>query len=164
LIPVHAPALGSGGNDKADAQRHAYVVAEAHTLMRGGRYESDTETFIAGTLTSGSPPGSNMPGRRREDDGNLVAFDWQSGGDVRLNIGPTTSALVKEQTPAVTSHAGVRRLTPVECERLQGLPDGWTDLGPDSRRYAALGDAVTANVAEWIGRRLLANIRSEAVA
>jgi DNA (cytosine-5)-methyltransferase 1 len=51
--------------------------------------------------------------------------------------------------------AGVRRLTPVECERLQGFPDGWTDLGPDSRRYAALGDAVTVNVAEWLGRRIM---------
>jgi DNA (cytosine-5)-methyltransferase 1 len=49
----------------------------------------------------------------------------------------------------------VRRLTPTECERLQGLPDGWTDHGADSRRYAALGDAVTAPVAEWIGRRLM---------
>jgi site-specific DNA-cytosine methylase len=51
----------------------------------------------------------------------------------------------------------VRRLTPVECERLQSLPDGWTDVGDtaDSRRYAALGDAVTANVSYWIGRRLL---------
>jgi site-specific DNA-cytosine methylase len=54
--------------------------------------------------------------------------------------------------------ASVRRLTPTECERLQAFPDGWTQLGgtPDSRRYAALGDAVTVNVAEWIGRRLRA--------
>jgi DNA (cytosine-5)-methyltransferase 1 len=51
--------------------------------------------------------------------------------------------------------SGVRRLTPTECERLQALPDGWTDFGPDSRRYAALGDAVTASVGEWIGVRLL---------
>jgi site-specific DNA-cytosine methylase len=44
-----------------------------------------------------------------------------------------------------------------QSERLQGLPDGWTQLGgtPDSRRYSALGDAVTATVAEWIGRRLM---------
>jgi DNA (cytosine-5)-methyltransferase 1 len=60
--------------------------------------------------------------------------------------------LSKSQVPAV----GVRRLTPTECERLQALPDGWTDFGPDSRRYAALGDAVTASVSEWIGRRLVA--------
>lgn len=53
---------------------------------------------------------------------------------------------------------GVRRLTPTECERLQGFPDDWTQLGdtPDSRRYSALGDAVTVNVAEWIGGRLAA--------
>jgi DNA (cytosine-5)-methyltransferase 1 len=65
-------------------------------------------------------------------------------------------------TPLTAQGASVRRLTPVECERLQGFPDGWTDItwrgrpAPDSRRYAALGDAVTVPVAEWIGRRLLA--------
>lgn len=57
--------------------------------------------------------------------------------------------------------AGVRRLTPVECCRLQSFPDDW--LGepntlPDSPRYAAMGDAVTVNVAEWIGARLIAEV------
>jgi DNA (cytosine-5)-methyltransferase 1 len=56
---------------------------------------------------------------------------------------------------------GVRRLTPTECERLQALPDGWTDFGPDSRRYSALGDAVTSSVAEWIGRRLISHFPTE---
>ena len=70
-------------------------------------------------------------------------------------FGEQAPALQKNQTTAV----GVRRLTPTECERLQGLPDGWTDLGgtPDSRRYSALGDAVTATVARWIGERLKAH-------
>jgi len=56
----------------------------------------------------------------------------------------------------VMDGVAVRRLTPVECERLQAFSDGWTQLGgtPDSRRYAALGDAVTVNVAHWIGERL----------
>jgi DNA (cytosine-5)-methyltransferase 1 len=52
----------------------------------------------------------------------------------------------------------VRRLTPVECCRLQGFPDDWLgepNVLPDSPRYAAMGDAVTVNVAEWIGRRLM---------
>lgn len=50
----------------------------------------------------------------------------------------------------------VRRLTPIECERLQGFPDNWTQLGstPDNKRYAALGDAVTVPVAQWLGERL----------
>jgi DNA (cytosine-5)-methyltransferase 1 len=71
-------------------------------------------------------------------------------------------------------HAGglVRRLTPVECERLQGFPDGWTCLCqpltayaddpdtaalacrcPDSPRYRALGNAVTVSVLTWLGQR-----------
>ena len=59
--------------------------------------------------------------------------------------------------PAVRQDTTVRRLTPLECERLQGLPDGWTDVNglSDSRRYAALGDAVTVPVAQWIGQRLV---------
>lgn len=66
----------------------------------------------------------------------------------------------EDVSPSLPTHkgsiaVGVRRLLPVECERLQALPDGWTDLGPDSRRYAALGDAVTVTVAEWIGRRIM---------
>ena len=48
----------------------------------------------------------------------------------------------------------VRRLTPVECERLQGFPDGWTDGQADTHRYKQMGNAVTVNVVEWIGKRL----------
>ncbi len=50
---------------------------------------------------------------------------------------------------------GVRRLTPVECERLQGFPDGWTDGQADSARYRQLGNAVAVPVVEWIARRIV---------
>lgn len=64
--------------------------------------------------------------------------------------------------PAIRKGQMVRRLTPIECERLQGFPDQHTVLEPgddpnplpDGRRYAACGDAVTVNVAFWIGKRL----------
>ena len=50
---------------------------------------------------------------------------------------------------------GVRRLTPVECERLQSFPDGWTEPAvSDSARYKAMGNAVTVNVVRWILGRL----------
>jgi DNA (cytosine-5)-methyltransferase 1 len=58
--------------------------------------------------------------------------------------------------------SGVRRLTPLECERLQGFPDGWTattaDGRPisDSHRYRMLGNAVATPVAQWLGHRLAA--------
>lgn len=56
---------------------------------------------------------------------------------------------------------GVRRLTPLECERLQGWGDDhtrWTADGreiPDSHRYRCIGNGVVAPVAEWIGHRLV---------
>jgi DNA (cytosine-5)-methyltransferase 1 len=55
----------------------------------------------------------------------------------------------------------VRRLTPTECERLQGFPDGWTDGQADSHRYKQMGNAVTVNVAEWIGKRIVEDYNVE---
>lgn len=65
---------------------------------------------------------------------------------------------------AVVSEMAVRRLTPTECERLQGFPDGWTDGQPDSARYRQLGNAVCVPVAEWIGRGLMLVAHKEEVA
>jgi DNA (cytosine-5)-methyltransferase 1 len=48
----------------------------------------------------------------------------------------------------------VRRLMPIECERLQGFPDGWTEGQADSTRYRQLGNAVAVPVVFWIARRL----------
>jgi DNA (cytosine-5)-methyltransferase 1 len=48
----------------------------------------------------------------------------------------------------------IRRLTPVECERLQGFPDGWTEGISDTQRYKLLGNAVTTNVVKFLGRCL----------
>lgn len=45
---------------------------------------------------------------------------------------------------------GVRRLTPLECERLQGFPDGWTEGLSDTQRYKCVGNAVTVSVIEYI--------------
>jgi len=50
--------------------------------------------------------------------------------------------------------SGVRRLTPTECERLQGFPDGWAAGLADSARYRMLGNAVAVPVVEWILKRL----------
>lgn len=78
---------------------------------------------------------------------------------------------VEPGLPAPTLHtkggghvivSGVRRFTPTECERLTGLPDGWTATGaggndiPENTRYRMGGNAVVATVAEWIAKRMLA--------
>ena len=54
-----------------------------------------------------------------------------------------------------TGSTGVRRLTPRECERLQGFPDDWTVGQADSHRYKQMGNAVTVNVAEYVGRLIV---------
>ena len=96
-----------------------------------------------------------------------------------------------EQTPTITSRAGtggnnipvikqrgtiVRRLTPLECERLQGFPDGWTDIGDwidssgkkhkgdaDSPRYKALGNSIALPFWEWMAERILEQLKKDGV-
>lgn len=65
----------------------------------------------------------------------IMARDWKDATDLILNC-------------------GVRRLTPLECERLQGFPDNWTVMLSDTQRYKCLGNAVTTYVIEWIGKRI----------
>lgn len=49
----------------------------------------------------------------------------------------------------------IRYLTPLEWERLQGFPDNWTEGLSDTQRYKTLGNAVTVNVIEWLGKRII---------
>ena len=62
--------------------------------------------------------------------------------------------LTKTDVHAVASST-VRRLTPMECERLQGFPDGFTDGQTDGHRYKQMGNAVAVPVVEWIVKRLV---------
>jgi site-specific DNA-cytosine methylase len=59
-------------------------------------------------------------------------------------------------TAVVSDDLAVRRLTPLECERLQGLPDNWTDDQKDSPRYRQIGNGVAVPALEWIARRIVA--------
>lgn len=65
-----------------------------------------------------------------------------------------------DSKPHVAGSFGVRRLTPLECERLQGLPDDWTRYAADgkeisdSARYRMIGNGVAVPCVEWIARRI----------
>jgi site-specific DNA-cytosine methylase len=56
--------------------------------------------------------------------------------------------MIKYENPITTTQ--VRRLTPLECEKLQGFPDGWTEGQSDTSRYKQMGNAVAVPVVEWI--------------
>ena len=86
-------------------------------------------------------------------------------GQVAATVTSATGG-VGSSGPKVLNAMTVRRLTPTECERLQGFPDDWTQIGrekptADSHRYKQLGNAVTVNVAEWIARRVAAWMRAQ---
>ena len=78
-----------------------------------------------------------------------TALILRDGRDKRscLKEGRTTEVGIEGQS--------IRRLTPTECERLQGFPDGWTEGISDTQRYKCLGNAVTVNVIEEIGKRII---------
>ena len=59
------------------------------------------------------------------------------------------------QQHTLTPDMKIRRLTPTECERLQGFPDGWTEGVSDTQRYKTLGNAVTVNVIRDIVTKLV---------
>ena len=76
------------------------------------------------------------------------------GDDVAFTVAAT-------QDQTLIDNYIVRRLTPTECERLQGFPDGWTDIPykgkehpPDGPRYKALGNSWAVPCARWIGERI----------
>jgi DNA (cytosine-5)-methyltransferase 1 len=153
FIPDRALALKSGGNDRCDATHQTYIsiqgAGQKSLGIEGPGYRVDGPMLALGA-----------------SEQHAVAFSIypESGQGTDLRAGPTDRSPAiaavdgsrqSERGLRIASELGVRRLTPSECERLQGLPDGWTLPGSDSKRYAGLGDAVTANVAEWIGRRIL---------
>ena len=83
--------------------------------------------------------------------------------------GPLTAVDYKDPIK-VSIGSIVRRLTPLECERLQGFPDGWTDIGEwtdskgkkhkdvDSPRYKALGNSIALPFWEWMANRMVKHL------
>jgi site-specific DNA-cytosine methylase len=139
------------------------VIARSLT-SRNERIDAETENFVVasdGHQRYSSPRGDGA-------DNLITGAFYSTGGSHGLHDDPTSSPAVKvgsgvgiASPPAITYGAGVRRLTPLECERLMGWPDGHTEctadgrLIHDSHRYRLCGNGVAAPVAEWIGHRLV---------
>jgi DNA (cytosine-5)-methyltransferase 1 len=78
----------------------------------------------------------------------------QNGRTIK-EAGEPSFALTAQDKHGILTNNKVRRLTPLECERLQGFPDGWTEGISDTQRYKCLGNAVTVPVVEDIVKKLL---------
>lgn len=113
------------------------------------------------TLTSAQTGGGNIP---------AIAFAQNQRNEIRQMdvVGALAAEPGMKQTAYIAQGGGmeepqyvVRRITPIEAERLQGFPDGWTDIeyngkpAPDTLRYKALGNSMTVNVMRWLAERIL---------
>jgi len=131
--------------------------------------QSRERVFIVGHL-GGDPPPKVFPiaecgeedtcerggvadtGRRQP----VIAVPLKFLGRNQKNLqGEYSFTVDTAQTGGIAQGGRIRRLTPVECERLQGFPDGWTEGISDTQRFKCLGNAVTVNVVEAIMTKLL---------
>ena len=103
--------------------------------------------------------GGVVPTLNAFDNGDVratvIIFYGNRVDDVRLQGAVINTLQAKMGTggnnmPMVAKETNVRRLTPIECERLQGFPDDWTAGQSDSTRYKQMGNAVAVPVVEWI--------------
>jgi DNA (cytosine-5)-methyltransferase 1 len=80
-----------------------------------------------------------------------------TGGSGYMGQDEKAYTIATSQDQQIMHGMAVRRLTPTECERLQGFPDGYTDImpeTPDGPRYKALGNSMAVPVMRWIGSRI----------
>lgn len=169
VAALTANGVGTCGADDNQGQAgHLIADPVSHCLTRGAqqRIDWETESFVAHTLKAEGFDASE-DGTGRGTPLVPVARAYRTAGDGAVyDEGDATAPLTTGTDPSasiVTTPWAVRRLTPTECERLQGFPDGWTqipwrgkpaDACPDGPRYRSLGNSMAVNVMTWLGERI----------
>lgn len=165
----HTPAVFCIRDERGESGRGGGVLEDVAYPLHCAKGMSEQQAVcVTGTTThtltrEGADASEDGTGR-----GTPIVFNWQSGGDCRLNPSELPDAQSVGQTPALHVGSLVRRLTPRECERLMGWPDDWTRWRGDETeikdgpRYRLCGNGVVGTVAEWLARRLMAVIQEEA--
>jgi DNA (cytosine-5)-methyltransferase 1 len=122
---------------------------------------SSSNLLVQPVLTPDRPE-KRQNGRRFKEPGEEMFT--LTGQDIHGIAYPETSNTLCDGWLMDTKHHSapmnqyrIRRLTPLECERLQGFPDGWTEGVSDTQRYKQLGNAVTVNVIRFLGQSILAS-------
>lgn len=142
----------SCGGDTPSSRKTRQETSETAVKCFAGHIES----AVAATLQTTCHDWS------RADGFNMVQYCADVAPTITSSGPPysrTGNARVESEALAVQGR--VRRLTPIECERLQGFPDNYTDIpyrnkpnAPDSGRYKALGNSMAVPVMRWIGERI----------
>ena len=169
------PTLRAGGNrtggdrppgtDVDTADSLVPVLAKCITTGTGLRYDTDTDTilpvaFDTTQITSAANPTAVA---------HVQVMPTMTAGGPADTSHNQVSGQMRDAYMVPTTAMQVRRLTPTECERLQGFPDGHTaipwrgkpaDQCPDGPRYKALGNSWAVPNVTWLGRRIQAALRN----
>jgi DNA (cytosine-5)-methyltransferase 1 len=168
---THALGCGSSGGQASVAVAlpiNTQIATRHNALGEGTGFGIGDETDPAFTLTKGHSHAVATVAAFKGGQGSAAG-----GIGYDEHVAPTLSAADSgsKRTPALLTAMQVRRLTPVECERLQGFPDGYTaipwrnkpaDQCPDGPRYKALGNSWAVPNVRWIGARIQAALMKPA--
>ena len=173
VFPMHGAMVGAQDNNGPDGSGFLGENDPSYTLTASSQnrhgvaiihnpstFANYSEQQIVGTLRAGMPTGSEplVQGYKK----NIAEKDeeqWMET-DVSRNISSYDNNHEARVTVLAESNSVVRRLTPLECERLQGFPDEWTSGQADQHRYKQMGNAVAVPVVEWIIKRLVGEINA----
>ena len=134
--------------DNANENRATVLIIDGTRVGDVRVYEDDVMQTVIQRWGTG---GGNVPA--------IYSVREDAKADIFSATETDTALALQANQPSVQSHHAqlfiaepqtVRRLTPTECERLQGFPDGWTAEQADSNRYKQMGNAVAVPVVQWI--------------
>lgn len=135
IIPIHDKATRFAGKRK----------------LHDGTYSDDGAGNGLGIGNEGDPMNTLTGGDRHAVAMLMRMREGKPGGGKGPLISEDKSLTIATSNDQTLLNKGtVRRLTPVECERLQGFPDDWTAGQSDSSRYKQMGNAVAVPVVEWV--------------
>ena len=157
--PTNGPGGAGVRTDGAAYTLEARTTTQAVAFAQNQRGEFRTSDIAPQLTTGGAKPGEGYP---------AVAFDMRGREGGAMPEGPHDTANIRaadggSSRSYVAQPWAVRRLTPAECEALQGFPRDFTripyrnklaDKCPDGPRYKALGNSMAVNVMQWIGQRI----------
>lgn len=146
--------VGSGScapptaSDVKPVASHTALSASATTLIAGAPGHTRTTNTSIKSSEESCLQGPLVVSQNQRDEVRLA--------DVYPAVCCSEGSTGRSHSAITAPDWRVRRITPIECERLQGFPDNWTDGHSDTARYHMLGNAVAVPVVEWIARRLVA--------
>ena len=176
ITPRPSPTKGSPAYFESSLAQYREGDIGGTLKASGGVLAGGSETFIVQKVYETHPADSRV--KEMGDTCQTVTSRWGTGGgnvplvqaigftqcdatrDVGIDVSPTLRSGGNGGYPnhAVSTKDVVRRLTPIECERLQGFPDNFTnvpwrkkEISPDGLRYKALGNSMAVPVMRWIG-------------